>query len=269
MYIRDRSCRVFMYIAIMPTRRTSRSPPDPSTTLEAFAEELAAQLDIEDEDRRAYLLEELDKLVSISDDLQSVGVGGSPSGQLKAARSIESACERILSAFAITDREFDLEGALAASPIASILAFQIAQIVRPDRRQHSPVVDEESRARVAAILDGVVLVRDATRRAREQADRDKGEGLGGKRRVENWPLKEMAWHILRLYIELTKRPPRISTPSSGGKRSGPTVRFLDATLRWLEWSPKPNTAADLIAEIKNDSSLIEALNDPIFKSKKF
>lgn len=148
---------------------------------------------------------------------------------------------------------------MAASPIASILAFQIAQIVRPDRRHHSPLVDEESSATVRAVLDSVVLLRDAACRARQQSEKNKGGGIGGKRRVENWPLKELAWHILQLYVDLTKRPPRISTPSSGGKRSGPAVRFLDATLRWLGWSPKPNTAADLIAEIKND---------PIFKSKK-
>jgi hypothetical protein len=252
----------------MAAPREPQFDPQSSAPPKAATDGLAKLLGIEDEDRRTYLLEELDKLTSTSGNLQSVGVAGAPSKQLKAARSVESACDSILSVFAIKDREFDLEAAVAASPIASILAFQIAQIVSKDRHHHSPLVDEESRVRVAAILAGVVLLRDAARRAREQAERDKGEGLGGARRVANWPLKEMAWHILRLYIELTNRRPGISKRPGGGRRGGPAVRFLDVTFRWLGWSIKANTAAQLITELKNDPSLMETLDDPIFKSEK-
>lgn len=83
----------------------------------------------------------------------------------------------------------------------------------------------------------------------------------------NRPLKEMAWHILRLYIELTGRRPGISKPSGGGKRGGPAVRFLDATLRHLGWPTKQNTAATVILELKNDKGLQAALNNPIFNSE--
>jgi hypothetical protein len=47
------------------------------------------------------------------------------------------------------------------------MVFQIAEIVKPGRRHHSPLEDEESYDQVAAILDTVVVVRDAARRIRE------------------------------------------------------------------------------------------------------
>ncbi len=77
----------------------------------------------------------------------------------------------------------------------------------------------------------------------------------------------MAWHILRLYIELTGRSPGVSIPSGGGKRGGPAVRFLDAALQLLGWSTKPSTAAGLIDELKDDAELSRCLSNPIFKSK--
>lgn len=253
---------------LMAPRKEPRSKLTSLFSPKAAGDELAAHIDLQNTEKQAYLAKQLTSLVSVSGSLQSVGAAGAPSEQVKDARSVESACERILSAFGIKDRDFRLEDALATSPTASILAFQVAQIVRPDRYYHSPIVDDESRDHVSAILGSIVILRDAARRAREQAEGEKGEGLGGARRIENWPLKEMAWHILRLYIELTCRPPGISKSSSTGKRGGPAIRFLDSALRWLGWNVKPNTAADLINELKKDEGLQEALDNPIFKSEK-
>lgn len=234
----------------------------------AAADELAALIGLHDAEKQAYLAEQLVSLVCISGSLKSVEVGGAASQRVKDARTVESACERILSAFSITDRDFNLEQALATSPAASILAFQIAQIIRPDRYYRSSVVDDDSRDRVTGILDGIVILRDAARRTREQAEGEKGDGRGGARHSKNRPLKQMAWHVLRLYIELTCRPPAVSKSSSTGKRGGPAVRFLDAALRRLGWNVKPSTASDLINDLKKDEGLQQALDNPIFKSEK-
>lgn len=235
---------------------------------EGAANELAELISLHETKRRAHLDEQLTSLVFISVSLQSVGAGGPASQRAKDARSIESACGRILSAFAITGRDFKLEDALATSPIASVLGFQIAQIIRPDRHYHSPIVDDESRDRIAAILDGIVILRDAAYRAREQAGNQSGKGRGGKRRTKDWPLHEMAWHILRLYIELTGRRPTVTRSSIEGARTGPAVLFLDLALRRLGWDIKPNTAADLIDQLKDDEKLLKSLKNPIFKSNK-
>lgn len=224
---------------------------------------------LDDGEKRAYLLKQLGGLASLSSNLQSGTAAGTPSKRVQAASSVESACERALSAFAITDRNFDLEVALGMSPMARILAFQIAGIVRPDRHFHSPLDDEESRGRITTILEGIVILRDAARRARQQAEQEMGTGLGGARRSEDLPLKQMAWYLLRLYIELTGRAPGVSNPPGGSQRGGPTVQFLDFCLRWLGWRIKPNTAALLIEELRNDAELLAALNNPIFKSKDF
>lgn len=77
----------------------------------------------------------------------------------------------------------------------------------------------------------------------------------------------MAWHILRLYIELTDRRPTVTKSAIKGTRGGPAVQFLDAALRWLGWSIKPSTAADLIDELKKDDPLLQSLSNPIFKSE--
>jgi hypothetical protein len=234
---------------------------------EAAASELAALIGLQDAEKQDYLAEQLTSLHFLSGSLQSVSVGGTASQREEDAQSIESACKRILSFFAITDRDFKLEEALATSPIASVLAFQIAQIIRRDRYYHSPIVDEESRDRITAILDGIMILRDAARRAREQAEKQKVGGLGGNRRKKDWPLNEMAWHILRLYIELTGRRPGVSKSQGTNKIGGPAVRFLDAMLRWLGWKIKRTTAANLIDKLKNDEGLKEALDNPIFKSE--
>ncbi len=251
----------------MAPHKEPRSEPTLRRSPESAAKELAALISLKDANKQGYLAKQLTRLGSLSDTLQSVGAAAPPSERAKDTRSVESACERILSAFAITDSDFKLKDALATSPTASILAFQVAQIIRPDRYYHSPIVDDESRDRVTAILDGIVILRDAARRAREQAEEEMGEGLGGARHTKNWPLKEMAWHVLRLYIELTGRRPTVTRSSIDGTKRGPAVQFLDSALRWLGWTIKPNTAADLIDELKKDEELLKSLENPIFKSK--
>lgn len=252
----------------MVPHKESRSTPSARRSLEAAANELAQILGIQDSDQRAYLSQQLGDIASHSGAFQSIDAAGPPSKRAKEAHSVESACESILSAFAITGRNFDLNEAVKTNSTAAVIAFQIAKIVRPGRRHHSPLEDEESYDRVAAVLDGVVVVRDAARRTREQSEQEKDEGQGGRRRIEDWPLKQTAWHILRLYMELTGQRPGVSVSPSDGKRGGPAVRFLDATLRWLGLPTKPTTATNLINKLKNDPELLRTQQLTIFNTKK-
>jgi len=243
-----------------------RSTPSARCSPEAAADELAQLLGIQESEQRAYLSQQLGILASHSDAFQSINAAGPPSKRAKEAHSIESACESILSAFAITGRNFDLNEVIKINSTAALIVLQIANIVQPGRRNHSPLADEDSYDQVAAVLDGVVVVRDAARRTREQSEQEKDEGQGGHRRVENWPVKETAWLILRLYIELTGQRPGVSVSPSDGKRGGPAVRFLDTTLRWLNFPTKPTTATNLINKLKDDPELIRTQQLKIFKT---
>lgn len=242
--------------------------PSARCSPEAAADELAQLLGIQDSNQRSYLSQQLGDLAFLSGAFQSINAADPPSKQEKEAHSVESACDSILSAFAITGHNFDLTEAVKTNSTTAVMVFQNAEIVKPGRRHHSPLEDEESYDRVAAILDGVVVMRDAARRTRERAEQEKGEGQGGSRRIEGWPLKQTAWHILRLYMELTGQRPGVSVSPKDGKRGGPAVRFLDATLHWLGRPTRPTTATNLINKLKKDPELLRTQQLTIFNTKK-
>lgn len=237
--------------------------------IDALAAALGDLVNLSDAGRRAYLSRELAGLRDLSGLLRSAGAAGTPSARVREFQRVESACDRILAAFAISDRHFDLDAAVRSSSIASILAFEAADIVNPRRRQHPPLEDPDTRAGLGEWLRGLTILRDAARRAKEQAERQKKSGLGGVRRRADRPLHELAWHVLRLYIELTGRNPGVSRDPEGGPAGGPAVRFLETVLADLEFSTKSNTAANLINMLKDDLELLRTKRLSVFKTENF
>ncbi len=235
--------------------------------IDAMAAALGDLVDLSDARRRAYLSRELASLRDISDLLRSAGAAGPPSARVREFRRVESACERILSTFAITGRQFDLDAAVRSSSVASILAFGAADIVSPRRRRHSPLEDPDTRAGLTEWLRGLTILRDAARRAKEQAEQEKMDGRGGVRRREDHSLHELAWHVLRLYIEITGRKLGVSRDAAGGRSGGPAVRFLETVLSDLELPTRPTTAANLINALKDDPELLQTKQRTKFKTK--
>ena len=187
-----------------------------------LASTLADAIGLEDGQAIEYLRAELPGLRCQSDNLKTLGAAGSPSKRVATFASLERACAYILRPFGVEESDIDVDRAIAHSVTSSIWSFQVAQIVHPARYHHAPQEDEQSTAKLGEWLRGVVALREAARRARRQAEDQKGEGRGGKRREEEWGRKEAAWHLLRLYYEVTGRRPRVG---------GPAIRFLDAALR--------------------------------------
>lgn len=180
----------------MTKANDSKSAPESWTSPGAAADGLAMLIGMQDGERRAYLAEGLTQLTYDAETYRSVDAAGSPSGRANDARSIESACNRILAAFSVDDQDFDLEAAPKTSPAAAIVAFQIVQIVRPDRHKLLLLVDEESRNRIIVILKRIIVLRDAARLARQRAEQEMGERAGGRRRAEYRHLTTV-WSILR------------------------------------------------------------------------
>ena len=219
--------------------------------------------------QRAYLRQELKRLEDIASSVRLEGISGPPSQRAKRFRSAASACDRILKIFEIDGDTYELDAAVSNNTISRILAFNLADIVNPNRRRHPPLEDDASREHIERTLRSIITLRAAAQRGEAEAEKQQKQGLGGNRNYENWPRKEFTRHALILYFELTGRKPGTSRGSLGGKVGGPAGRFLNIMLPAFCWPVKSNTARDLINELKDESGLLDSANTHIFKSKKF
>lgn len=206
------------------------------------------------DDRKIDALSELRQLGIDSLLYRSRKVAQPWSNTLKNLKHLDNAATKLLNDLGGTGDLEGLEQMMATSPALAISVLNFAERVNPDRLKHSPLEDEITLKRLRSFLHDLKTFSEAVEAGRESVESKVDEGWGGHRHEGDWARWETSWHVLRLYYELTDKRPGVSK-TEGAPPTGPAVRFLDTCLRAYGWQTRPNTAKNLIDQLKHDPEL--------------
>ena len=227
-------------------------------SIHELTHELAADLNIGPTDiakwQRVNVL--LCELFAASQLYRTKGAAGAPSGRLKELDRVETHAQKLRDAITLGTRvqaDQDFENVVRENPSIAILSYHLSKELNPEiDRDLSVAEDPKSQEWWRDFLQKLNTLQKITSSAISELKPKKATGRGGDRHQLDWARRETAWHLLRLYAEVTRRKPGVSNPPDGGQSTGPAVRFLTRCLNVFGWKITPGAASKLIREIEKD-----------------
>ena len=227
-------------------------------SIRELTRELAADLNIDPTDTTKLLRVDalLCGLFADSQLYRTKGASGAPSDRLNELNRVHTHTQKLRDAITLgasVQVDQDFENVVQEHPSIAILSYHLSKELNPKiGRDLSLAEDPKSQEWWRDFLQKLNTLQKMTSSAVSELKPKKMTGRGGGRHQSDGGRRETAWHLLRLYAEVTRKKPGVSNPPDGGQSTGPAVRFLTRCLNVFWWEVTPDAASKLIREIEKD-----------------
>jgi len=214
--------------------------------------EIADSIGCDDEEKRAYFVRGIRSIEGLAQSERSARLPEPPFSIDRDLQKIVAAVDRFLDVMGFSGGEGE-SNPKEIKTARGLVLFHVAKQIKPSRPE-DPLHSGEAKRKLDNDLAAVRRICDAAEGAREDLKRYRRPGRGGPRHEKDRALKEVVWHLVRLYCEVTGREAGTSVHRSTREAGGPTVRFVGSCLPQLGWEAKSDHAVRALIR--------EALADP-------